>query len=45
MAHLANHGTHHRGELAAMFAMLAAPHPEDDWLIYLLSQSGQIKER
>jgi uncharacterized damage-inducible protein DinB len=42
MAHLANHGTHHRGELAAMFALLDAPHPEEDWYLYFLSKSGQI---
>ena len=42
MAHLVNHGTHHRGELAAMFALLNAPHPEDDWYLYFLSKSGQI---
>lgn len=42
MAHLGNHGTHHRGELAAMFAVLNAPHPEDDWYLYHLIKSGQI---
>ena len=41
MAHAANHATHHRGELAAMFAMLEAPHPEDDWYRYFLEKSGQ----
>jgi uncharacterized damage-inducible protein DinB len=41
MVHVANHGTHHRGELAAMFATLNAPHPEDDWLQYWLEISGQ----
>jgi uncharacterized damage-inducible protein DinB len=34
MLHLANHGTHHRGELAAMLAVLNVPHPEDDMLLY-----------
>lgn len=34
MMHLANHGTHHRGELAATLAMLDAPHPEDDLILY-----------
>jgi len=43
MAHLANHGTHHRGELAAMYAMMDAVHPEEDLYIYFLSKSGQIK--
>lgn len=42
MAHLANHGTHHRGELAAMFATLEVPHPEEDLLIYLLSKGDQL---
>ncbi len=38
MLHLANHGTHHRGELVAMLALLERPHPEDDLLWYLLEQ-------
>lgn len=41
IAHAANHATHHRGELAAMFALLDAPHPEDDWYRYVVEQSGQ----
>ncbi len=41
MVHVPNHGTHHRGELAAMFATMEVPHPEDDWLHYFLIQSGQ----
>ncbi len=38
MLHLANHGTHHRGELAAMLAVLNVPHPEDDLLGYLIER-------
>ncbi|HLB46153.1 MAG TPA: DinB family protein [Anaerolineales bacterium] len=34
MLHLANHGTHHRGELAAMLALMDVPHPEDDLILY-----------
>jgi uncharacterized damage-inducible protein DinB len=41
MAHVANHGTHHRGELAAMFAVMEAPHPEEEWSYYFLEKSGQ----
>jgi uncharacterized damage-inducible protein DinB len=41
MVHVANHGTHHRGELAAMFALLDMAHSEEDWLHYFLHQSGQ----
>jgi uncharacterized damage-inducible protein DinB len=41
MVHVVNHGTHHRGELAAMFATLGIPHPEEDWLHYFLIESGQ----
>ena len=41
MVHVCNHGTHHRGELAAMFAMQGIPHPEEDWLLYFLERSGQ----
>lgn len=36
LVHVANHATHHRGELAAMFALLDVPHEEDDWLFYFL---------
>jgi len=43
MAHVANHGTHHRGELAAMFALMNVPHPEEDWLLYFRERSGQGK--
>jgi uncharacterized damage-inducible protein DinB len=43
LAHAANHGTHHRGELAAMFAILGIPHPEEDWFLYFLERSGQRK--
>ena len=43
LAHLANHETHHRGELAAMFALMNVPHPEDEVIQYFLDQSGQKK--
>ena len=43
MAHVPNHNTHHRGELAAMFAMMNAPHPEDEVVQYFLDVSGQKK--
>jgi uncharacterized damage-inducible protein DinB len=36
MLHVANHGTHHRGELAAMLSLLEVPHPEDDVIGYIL---------
>jgi uncharacterized damage-inducible protein DinB len=39
LLHVANHGTHHRGELAAMLALLDVPHPEDDLLFYLREQA------
>lgn len=41
LAHVSNHNTHHRGELAAMFASLNAPHPEEEMNQYFLEQSGQ----
>ena len=44
MAHVPNHNTHHRGELAAMFALMNAPHPEDEVVQYFLIRSGQKKE-
>ncbi len=39
-----NHNTHHRGELAAMFALMDVPHPEDEIVQYFLVKSGQRKE-
>ena len=41
LAHLANHETHHRGELAAMFALMNVAHPEDEVIQYFLDLSGQ----
>lgn len=38
MLHVANHGTHHRGELVAMLAVLEVPHPEDDLLWYVIER-------
>jgi uncharacterized damage-inducible protein DinB len=43
MAHLPNHGTHHRGELAGMLTSMKIPHPEDDFVYYFLEKSGQRK--
>jgi uncharacterized damage-inducible protein DinB len=38
-----NHNTHHRGELAGMFALMNVPHPEDEFIQYFLTVSGQKK--
>jgi len=38
-----NHNTHHRGELAAMFALMNIPHPEEEIVQYFLIKSGQRK--
>jgi uncharacterized damage-inducible protein DinB len=38
-----NHNTHHRGELAAMFALMDIPHPEEEMVQYFLDKSGQKK--
>jgi uncharacterized damage-inducible protein DinB len=43
LVHLANHETHHRGELAAMYALMDVPHPEDEVIQYFLNLSGQKK--
>ncbi len=43
LGHVSNHETHHRGEIAAMFALLNVPHPEDELIQYFLNQSGQKK--
>jgi uncharacterized damage-inducible protein DinB len=39
-----NHNTHHRGELAAMFALMDVPHREEEIVQYYLIRSGQKKE-
>jgi len=44
MAHVPNHNTHHRSELAAMFNAMDIPHPEDETVQFFLIQSGQRKE-
>lgn len=44
MAHVPNHNTHHRGELAAMFALMNASHPEEEVVQYFLITSGQKKD-
>jgi uncharacterized damage-inducible protein DinB len=44
MAHVPNHNTHHRGELAAMFTLLNISHPEEEVVQYFLVRSGQRQE-
>ena len=43
LMHAANHETHHRGELAAMFALMDVPHPDEEVIQYFLDLSGQKK--
>ena len=43
LMHVPNHATHHRGELAAMFALMKVPHPEEEVIQYFLNKSGQKK--
>jgi uncharacterized damage-inducible protein DinB len=43
LMHAANHATHHRGELAAMYALMNVPHPEEEVIQYFLNLSGQKK--
>jgi len=43
LMHVPNHETHHRGELAAMFALMDVAHPEDEVIQYFLDLSGQKK--
>jgi uncharacterized damage-inducible protein DinB len=43
LMHVANHETHHRGELAAMFALMNVAHPEEEVIQYFLDRSGQKK--
>ncbi len=41
LAHIVNHETHHRGELAAMYALMGVTHPEEEMIQYFLNLSGQ----
>ena len=43
LAHIVNHETHHRGELAAMYALMGVNHPEEEMIQYFLNASGQKK--
>jgi uncharacterized damage-inducible protein DinB len=43
LMHITNHETHHRGELAAMYALMDVPHPEEELIQYFLNSSGQKK--
>ncbi len=43
LAHVVNHETHHRGELAAIYATMDVDHPEDEMIQYFLNASGQKK--
>jgi uncharacterized damage-inducible protein DinB len=43
LMHVPNHETHHRGELAAMFAQMNVAHPEEEVIQYFLDLSGQKK--
>ncbi len=41
LVHIVNHETHHRAELAAMYALMGVGHPEDEMIQYFLNASGQ----
>ena len=41
LAHVFNHGTHHRGQITAALTALGQPCPELD-LVYMLQQEGFI---
>ncbi len=43
MLHVVNHSTHHRGELAAMLALMNVAHPEDEAYHFFLEIGGQRK--
>ena len=43
LMHVPNHETHHRGELAAMLALMQVAHPEEEAIQYFLDKSGQKK--
>ncbi len=42
LQHVANHGTHHRSEIATMLTMLSGAPPGTDLAIYHLITSGQL---
>jgi len=42
MQHVANHGTHHRSEVATMLTMAHGSPPLTDLVLYHLAQSGQM---
>ena len=42
LQHVANHGTHHRSEIATMLTMIHGSPPPTDLAIYQLIQSGQM---
>jgi uncharacterized damage-inducible protein DinB len=44
MAHIPNHNTHHRSELASILTSMGITHPEDEAVQYFLIKSGQRKE-
>jgi uncharacterized damage-inducible protein DinB len=44
MQHVANHGTHHRSEIATMITMMKGSPPGTDLVIYQLVSTGQISE-
>jgi uncharacterized damage-inducible protein DinB len=43
LVHIINHETHHRGELAGMYALMGVDHPEDEMIQYFLNKTGQKK--
>ncbi len=43
LEHVANRETHHRDELAAMYALMGVEHPEDEMIQFFLNASGQKK--
>ncbi|HET8578278.1 MAG TPA: DinB family protein [Methylomirabilota bacterium] len=43
LQHVANHGTHHRSEIATMLTMLSGSPPPTDLIIYQRIMSGQMK--
>ncbi len=43
LTHVVNHDTHHRGELAAMFAQMGIQHQEDEMNMFFLGKTGQSK--
>ncbi len=45
LAHVFNHGTHHRGQITAALTALGHAAPELDWVYHLLQQAPEVQKK